>query len=132
MLLHELRHVQLDHRLFVAKHELGEHTRHIGLADAGRAQEHEDADRPARVLQPGAGAADSLGNVEDRLVLTHDLLVQHVLHLQEPLRLLGGDARDRDTRPHRDHLADVLGADDGRVFLRLFLPAGLHTFQLVL
>ena len=35
----------------------GERLGQLGLADAGRAEEHERADRPVRILQAGAGAA---------------------------------------------------------------------------
>ena len=132
VLLHELRHVELDHGFFAAEHELGQHARQVRLADAGGAEEHEHADRPARVLQAGAGAADGLGDAVDRLVLADDLLVQDVFHVQQALRLFGGDARDRNARPHRDDFADVLGGDLGGLFLLLFLPAGLHALQLVL
>ena len=86
-----------------------------------------------RVLEAGAGAADRLGDVVNRLVLADDLLVQGVLHVQEALRLLGGDARDRDAGPHRDDFGDVLFGD-----VRLdALPvrpstSPLHAFELVL
>ena len=46
-----------DHGLLVVKQELGERLAQLGLADAGRAQEQERADRPVRVLQAGARAA---------------------------------------------------------------------------
>ena len=55
MLLHELGHVDADQRLFGVEHELGQRLAQLGLADAGRAQEHERAagagcgsDSPAR------------------------------------------------------------------------------------
>jgi hypothetical protein len=62
VLLHVLRHVDLDHRVLVAEQELGERARELGLADAGRAEEDERADRALRVLDPGARAADRLGD----------------------------------------------------------------------
>ncbi len=49
-----LRHVEPDERALVVEHELGERTRELGLADAGRAEEDERADRPVRILQPRA------------------------------------------------------------------------------
>src|SRR3954465_903909 len=41
VLLHVLRHVDLDHRVLVAEQELGERARQLGLADAGGAEEDE-------------------------------------------------------------------------------------------
>ena len=58
VLLHVFRHVEADHRGLVVEEERGERLGELGLADAGRAQEHERADRPVRILQAGARAAD--------------------------------------------------------------------------
>ena len=49
----ELAHVEADHRVLVAEQRLGERPRQLGLADPGRAEEQEAADRPVRVAQPG-------------------------------------------------------------------------------
>ena len=46
-LLHVLAHVELDERLGVAEHLLGEGLGQQGLADAGRAEQRERADGPA-------------------------------------------------------------------------------------
>ena len=58
MAFHELGHIQLDQGFFAAEHELGQRFGQLGLADAGRAEEHERADRALRVFQarraPGA------------------------------------------------------------------------------
>ena len=61
-LLHVLAHVDADHRVLVVEQELGQRPGQLGLADAGRAEEDEGADRPVRVLQPGPGAADRVGD----------------------------------------------------------------------
>ena len=92
------------------------------LADAGGAEEDERADRALGILEPGAGAADGLGDRVDRLVLADDPLVQRVLHVQQPLGLLLGDARDRDAGPHRHDLGDVLFGDLGGVSAWRVLP----------
>ena len=55
MLLHVLAHVDADHRPLVVEQELGERPGQLGLADAGRAEEQERADRPVRVGQAGRG-----------------------------------------------------------------------------
>ena len=64
-------------------------------------------------FEPGAGAAHGLGDGVDGLVLADDALVQRVLHLQQALRLLLRDARDRDAGPHGHDLGDVLVGHDG-------------------
>ena len=50
----ELAHVEADHQALVAEQRLGERAGELGLADAGRAEEEEAADRAPRVAQPGA------------------------------------------------------------------------------
>ena len=63
MLLHALGHVDAHHRLAIVEQELGERLGELGLADADRAQEHERADRPVRVLKASAGTSDVSSNV---------------------------------------------------------------------
>ncbi len=108
--LHELGHVELDHGVFAAEHELGQDAGQVGLADACRAEEDEDADGTPRVLQAGAGAADGLGHGGDRLVLADDAVVEGLFHLQQARRFLAGDAGDGDAGPHADDFGDVLFA----------------------
>ena len=56
--LHVLGHVDADHRVLGVEEELGERAGELGLADAGRAEEEERADRAVGVRQAGARAAD--------------------------------------------------------------------------
>ena len=72
MLLHVFGHVDADHRLLVVEQELRQRPRQLGLADAGRAEEDEAAERPVRILQAGARAADRVRDRGDRLVLPDD------------------------------------------------------------
>src|SRR3954469_5727653 len=113
VLLHVLRHVDAHHRVLVAEQELGERARQLGLTHARRAQEDERAGRPLRVLQARARAPDRLRDDLDRLVLTDDPLVQLVLHAHQLLGLGLGELEDRDARPHRDDVRDLLLADRG-------------------
>ena len=106
--LHELAHVDLDERVLTAEHELGDRLGQLGLAHAGGAQEDERADGPLGVLEPGTSTPDRTRDGVDGLLLPDDPLVQRVLHVQQSLRLLLGDARDRHARPHGDDLGDVL------------------------
>ena len=52
-LLHVLTHVELDERFRVAEHVFGHGLGQQRLADAGRAEQRERADRPLRILQIG-------------------------------------------------------------------------------
>ena len=95
-------------RPLVVEHELGERPRELGLAHPGRAEEDEGADRPVRVLEPRARAAERVGHGLDGLVLPDHPLVQALLHVDELLDLALEQARDRDARPRRDHRRDVV------------------------
>ena len=55
VLLHVLGHVDPDHRGFVVEQELGERARQFGLADAGRSQENERADRTVGISRARPG-----------------------------------------------------------------------------
>ena len=60
----------------------GEGPGQFGLPDPGRAEEDERADRPARILDAGAGPDDGVGDQLDRLVLADDPLVQDLVEAQ--------------------------------------------------
>src|SRR5207302_1767653 len=124
--LHELRHVDFDHRLFGAEHELRQGTHQLGLADTGRPEEDERAVRSARIAQAGASATDRLRDGENRLVLALDPLAERILHFQQSRRLFLGDLHDGDSGPHRHDLGDVFGGDHGLVLALLGLPALLE------
>src|SRR5262245_6300338 len=126
VLLHVLRHVDLDHRVLVAEQELGERAGELRLPDTRGAEEDERAGRALRILDPGPRAADRLGDGDDRLVLADDALVELVLHPDQPLRLGLGQLEDRDPRPHRDDVGDLLLADLRLVGRLLGLPAVLE------
>ena len=106
-----LGHVEPDHRPLVVEHELGERPGELGLADAGRAEEDERADRPVRVLETGASAAKRVGYRLDRLLLADDPLVQALLHVDELLDLALEQPRGGDPRPRRDDRGDVVLVD---------------------
>ena len=106
-----LRHVEPDHRALVVEHELGQRPRQLGLADAGRAEEDERADRTVRVLQAGARPAQSVRDRLDRLVLADHALVQPLLHVDQLLGLALEQPVDRDAGPARDDGGDVVLVD---------------------
>ena len=100
VLLHVLRHVDADHRVLGVEHELGQRAGQLGLADAGRAEEQERADRAVGVAagRRASGAA-RCADRGDRLVLADDALVQALLHVDELLDLALHQAGDRDAGP---------------------------------
>ena len=106
--------------------------REVRLAGTGRSDEEEHADRPARVLETGASAAHRARDHRDRRRLADDLGVQHFLHAEQLLRLLLGEAADRDAGPHRDDLGDVLVGHLGALLRLREEPVGLRLLQLVL
>ena len=109
----ELAHVDLDERVLVAEQELSERLGQLGLTDAGRAGEDERARRAPRILQPGTGAPDRLGDRLDGVLLADDPLVQLLLHAQQTRRLGLGQLEHRDTGPVAEHLGDLLVVDLG-------------------
>ena len=72
-------------------------------------EEHERADRPVRVLEPGAGAAHRGRDGVHRFRLADDALGELVLHAQELLALAFEHLVDRNAGPARDDLRDVVG-----------------------
>jgi hypothetical protein len=76
-----LAHVQADHVVLGVEQRRREGLGEFGLADAAGAQEQERADRPARVLHPGAGPDDRVGDKLDGFVLADDAFVHDLLDL---------------------------------------------------
>ena len=83
----------------------------LGLPDAGRAEEDERADRAPRILDACAGADDGVGHQLHGLVLADHALVQHLVEAQQLLALALHQPADRDARPARDDLGDLLVGD---------------------
>jgi hypothetical protein len=124
--LHELGHVEADHRVLGAKVVARERLGELRLADAGGAGEDEGRDGAVGVLEADARAADRARDRGHRLLLPDHAPVEDLLHLDEALGLVGGDFLDRDARPLADDVRDVLLGDDGAAALaRLDLGLGL-------
>jgi len=111
---HEFAHVQPDHRVFVVEQDFGQGLAQFGLADAGRTQEQERADRPLRILQSATAAADGVRDRLDGLVLADQALVNPILHHQQLGAFGLHHAADRDAGPGAHDLGDF--------FLRDLLP----------
>ena len=111
VLLHVFRHVDAHHRALVVEQKRGERLGQFGLADAGRPEEQERADRPVRVLQAGARPAHRLRDRGDRLVLADDAGFEGVFHVQQLAALAFEHLFDRHAGPARDDRGDLLGGD---------------------
>ena len=106
--LHELRHVEADHRLFTAE-EIGRQSLgQLGLTDTGGAGEDEAGNGTVRVLQTDTSPANGLGHRFDRFVLTDQTLMKRLLHVQELDRFAFGEFLNRNTGPGGNDLSDVL------------------------
>ena len=122
VLLLVLGHVDSHHRLFVVEQELGQRAGEFRLADAGRAEKDEAAQRPVGILQTGARAANGVRDRDDRLVLSHHALVQAVFHLEQLLDFAFHQPAHRNARPLADDFGDIL-------FVDLFLEHALDRLQ---
>src|SRR2546430_13677059 len=69
VLLHVLRHVDLDHRVLVREQEFRERARKLGLPHAGRAEEDERAGRALRRSEEHTSELQSQSNLVCRLLL---------------------------------------------------------------
>ena len=106
-----LAHVDAHHRVLVVEQERGERARQLRLADAGRAEEQEAAERPLRILQAGAGPSNRVGHRLDGFVLAHHPFVQPRLHANQLLDFAFHQPAHRDAGPLGHHLGDVLFVD---------------------
>src|SRR5690606_35268011 len=83
----------------VVEQEARQRPGQLGLADSGGAAEDERTDRPRRILEAGARAADRTRDRTDRLVLADDLLVEFLLHPQQAIGLGLLQPGDRNAGP---------------------------------
>ena len=116
-------------RALVVEQEAGQRLGQLGLADAGRAEEHERADRPVRILQPGARAAHRLRDGLHRLALADDALAELVFHAQQLVALAFQHLVDRNAGPARDDLGDVVRASPPPRPCRPCRPAASASFS---
>ena len=108
MLFHEFAHVDADHRRIVVEQESGECLGELGLADAGRPEEKEAAQRPVRILQACARAADGSRNSLHGIGLPDHAVADHCFHLEELFALAFHHLVDGNARPARDDTGNIL------------------------
>ncbi len=112
VLLHVLAHVDAHHRPLVVEQELGERPRELGLADAGRAEEDERADRP----RSGRRARRASGEPRSRPPRAPRPARRRARASRSSMRRSfcispSSILRDRNAGPLRDDLGDVLLGD---------------------
>ena len=134
VLLLILGHVDANERAFVVEEILRQCARELGLADAGRSEEDERADRPIRIGESRARAQHCFGDGVDGFVLPDDAPVQLVFEVEQLLLLAFEQLGDRNAGPARDHAGDVVFVDlffrkPRAVFLR---EAALPRLELLL
>ena len=109
VLFHILGHIDADHGVFVAEHRLGERAAELRFADARGTEEQEAPDRAVRILEPDSAAPDGARHRRDGFVLPDHAAVEHILHVQQPLALTLGKARNRNARPPGNDCGNILG-----------------------
>ena len=109
----EFRHVDGDHVLLAAIERLGERERGLGLADAGRAAQHEHADRLVGIVELGAVGLDALGDHRQAVRLADDAPVEDFRQPEDVLDLVLHHAADRNAGPVGDDRGDHLFVDMG-------------------
>jgi len=107
-----LGHVDPGQGVVAVEQELGQRLRQLSLAHAGWAEEQERADGPSRVLQARPGPPNRVGDHDDGVFLADHPMVQAIFHLDELFHLGLLHPADRDTRPLRHQLGDIVGIDD--------------------
>ncbi len=126
VLLHVLRHVDRNQRIFIAEHELRQRLGKQRLTDTRRAKEQERAHRAMRVFQTRASATNRLGDGLDRHILRNNALVQFVFELEQPLRLFLLQPSQRHARHLGNDLSDHFLIDNAVHFLGPVAPLLLH------
>ena len=82
-----------------------------------------------RIFEPDSAAPDGTRHRRDRFVLPDHTAVQHILHMQQPLALTLGEARDGDARPTGDDRGNILGGYGAAVAAALGIPFAAHLFK---
>ena len=109
--LHVFAHINTDHVVFIIKQGLGKGLGKLGLTDTGRSQEQEGTDWTVRVGDTCPRTQDCFADKADCLILSDDIFVQDVLHVQQLLALTLHDLGNRDAGPLADHLGNFFFGD---------------------
>ena len=111
MLFHILAHVHTDQSAFIAEYRRRDGFGKLRLSHPRRTDENKGSDRPVRVLQPRARAADRRRYRSDRVILPDYAFMQSILQFQQLLRFCLRQAGNGDSRPAADDFRDVFLPD---------------------
>ena len=120
----ELGHVDDDHVAVAAVEQVGEGECGFGFADAGRADEEEDADGAAGVAEFRAGCANAFRDFAQRVILADDAFAEPLVELKQEVDFVANHLADGDAGPPADDLADRAAIDDGHHQRVLALKVG--------
>ena len=119
---HVLRHVDLNQRVAIAEHEFGELLREKSFSNAGRPEENERTNRPARILEVGAAAAQRFRDRGDGFVLADHFALQLVFHLEELFGLGLFHSLQRNAGHFGNDVHHVVAGDEDFLLLALLTP----------
>ena len=106
-----LTHIYTRHHILIVKEELRQRLCKLRLTHTRSTEEDKRAYRLAWIAQTRTRATHRLRNGDNCTLLTHHTTVQLILHLKELLALRGEHSGNRDARPARYHLGNILGID---------------------
>src|SRR5699024_5877422 len=107
VLLHILTHIDTDHVVFIIKQGLCKGLCKLMLTNTGRTQEEEGTNCTVRVGDTSSGTKDCFADKADCLILSHNVLMQDILHVQEFLPLTFHNFCNRDAGPLADYLCNL-------------------------
>ena len=83
VLFHVFRHIDTDDIAFVVKEGFCQCLCQFGLADTGRSEEDERADRTIGVLDTGTGTDDGIADDADGFILADDTLMEGIVEVKQ-------------------------------------------------
>jgi len=110
--LHVLGHIDPDHGIFVAKHDLSQCPGQFCLANTGGAEEDEGTGRTFRILEAEAAAPDRLGYGVDGRILADDPFADFRFEVFQFLIVVFGQFADGDLGPGSNDIGDHVGMEN--------------------
>ena len=128
MRLHIFRHIHPDQCLFRAEHGFRQRFAELCFSHAGRPQKQKGTDGTIGILQPHPAPAHRFRHGGDGFILADNPFVQNRLHFQKSLALLFSQPGNRNFRPDRHHIGNLIFADQQLPVSQLFLISRLRPF----